>query len=62
MTDTDAAQWEYSTYAPKGEACPACLKPVKSLEPCRRGMLARRDSSPVVAYWHMGCAPKEEGQ
>ncbi|MEU8027194.1 hypothetical protein AB0C13_00975 [Streptomyces sp. NPDC049099] len=59
---TDARQWEYTTYAPSGETCPACLKPIKSLEACRRGMLARRDASPLVAYWHTDCAPKETAQ
>ncbi|MFE9607128.1 hypothetical protein [Streptomyces sp. NPDC006012] len=57
--DTDAGQWEYTTYAPKGETCPSCLKPIRSLEVCRRGMLARRDTSPIAAYWHSGCVPKE---
>ncbi|ANP55016.1 CRISPR/Cas system-associated protein Cas10 (large subunit of type III CRISPR-Cas system) [Streptomyces griseochromogenes] len=56
--DADARQWEYTTYAPSGETCPACGKPIKSLESCRRGMLSRRDSSPIVAYWHTACAPK----
>lgn len=56
--DTDAGQWEYTTYAPKGETCPACLNSIESLERCRRGMLARRDSSSIVAYWHSSCAPK----
>ncbi len=60
--NTDARQWEYSTYAPAGETCPGCGKQIESLESCRRGMLARRDSSPIVAYWHTTCAPKEEGQ
>lgn len=59
QTDTDARGWEYTTYAPAGETCPACRKSIKSLESCRRGMLSRRDLSPTVAYWHMACAPKE---
>jgi hypothetical protein len=58
-TNTNAQQWEYATYAPKGETCPSCQKPIKSLETCRRGMLARRDASPIVAYWHSDCARKE---
>ncbi|MFJ8791107.1 hypothetical protein [Streptomyces sp. NPDC102462] len=60
--DTDAGRWEYMTYAPKGETCPSCLKPIKSLEVCRRGMLAGRDATPAVAYWHTGCATKEAAQ
>lgn len=60
--DTDAGRWEHTTYAPKGETCPSCLKSIKSLEVCRRGMLARRDSSPLVAYWHTACAPKADGR
>lgn len=59
--DTDARQWEYTTYAPAGETCPACGKLIKSLESCRRGMLSHRDSSPIAAYWHTACAPNEEG-
>ncbi|PAU46721.1 hypothetical protein CK936_22650 [Streptomyces albireticuli] len=55
--DTDARMAEYDTYAPKGETCPECLKPLDPLEGCRRGMLARRDASPVVAYWHRACVP-----
>lgn len=60
--DTDAERWEYTTYAPKGETCPSCLKPIKSLEVCRRGTLARLDTSPIVAYWHMDCVPQEAVQ
>ncbi|MDH2392145.1 hypothetical protein QCN29_25845 [Streptomyces sp. HNM0663] len=57
-TDTDARQMEYSTYAPAGETCPACTKPIKPLEGCRRGMLTRPVMAPAVAYWHNECAPK----
>lgn len=56
--ETDARQWEYTTYAPTGETCPACGKTIKSLESCRRAMLARPDTAPIVAYWHTACAPK----
>ncbi|GHI08257.1 hypothetical protein [Streptomyces cellostaticus] len=60
--ETDARQREYTTYAPAGETCPACGVPIKNLENCRRGLLARRDSSPIVVYWHTACAPKGAGQ
>jgi len=59
--ETDARQWEYSTYAPPGETCPACRQPIKTLESCRRGTLTRRGTSPLVAYWHTDCATKGEG-
>lgn len=57
--DTDARQWEYTTYAPAGETCPGCGQPIQSLEVCRRGMLARRDTSPLIAYWHFACATQK---
>lgn len=53
----DARQWEYVTYAPKGETCPACLKPIRSLERVRRGTLERASSAPVVIYRHHGECP-----
>jgi hypothetical protein len=59
---TDARQWEYTTYAPAGETCPACGQVIKSLERCRRGMLARQAECPIVAYWHSACAPKGGGE
>ena len=51
---TDASQWEYTTYAPKGETCPACMKPIASLERVYRGTLDRQSGSPVVVYRHVG--------
>lgn len=33
---TDARKAEYTTYAPKGERCRRCGKPLKNLEMCRR--------------------------
>ncbi|MFE9257911.1 hypothetical protein [Streptomyces sp. NPDC006879] len=59
-TDTDASKWEYTTYAPKGERCPACMKPIKSLAPVRRGLLGRREGPPVIVYRHTDCAQSEE--
>ncbi|WP_369378630.1 hypothetical protein [Streptomyces sp. cg36] len=53
-TETDASQWEYTTFAPKGETCPVCMKPIKSLEVCKRGTF-NRPSGPVVVYQHTGC-------
>jgi hypothetical protein len=55
---TDARQWEYLTYAPKGEQCPACLKPIASLEAVRRGQLQRPPRPPVVVHRHVVC-PKD---
>jgi len=46
---TDASQWEYVTYAPSGQTCPACMRPIKSLERVHRGEFSlartRRSSS-----------------
>ncbi|WP_461064096.1 hypothetical protein [Streptomyces pseudoechinosporeus] len=53
--ETDAKQWEYTTYAPRGETCPACLKSIKKLEQVRRGVLDRTSGSPVVVYRHLEC-------
>lgn len=50
--DTDASQWEYVTYAPRGETCPACLKQIKPLERVRRGRFERQPGAPVVVYRH----------
>lgn len=55
---TDAKQWEYVTYAPRGETCPACLNSIKPLEQVRRGRLERQSGAPVVVYRHVNC-PKE---
>ncbi len=53
--DTDASKWEYTTYAPSGETCPACMEPIGSLERCRRGKLERASGAPVVVYRHVTC-------
>ncbi|MFE9259236.1 hypothetical protein [Streptomyces sp. NPDC006879] len=57
-TDTDARQWEYVTYAPAGETCPACMEPIKSLERCRRGTLERQSGPPVVIHQHVDRCPR----
>ncbi|MGW3952965.1 hypothetical protein ACWEKM_19050 [Streptomyces sp. NPDC004752] len=54
--DTDASKFEYTTYAPKGETCPACMQPIKALEQVRRGILERQSGSPVVVYRHLQCS------
>lgn len=54
---TDASQWEYATYAPKGETCPACMQPIASLERVYRGTLERQSGSPVVVYRNIGKCP-----
>ncbi|MCX4848276.1 hypothetical protein [Streptomyces sp. NBC_00893] len=51
----DARQWEYTTFAPSGETCPACLKPIAPLERCRRGEIERAPGSPVTFYRHVDC-------
>ena len=58
-TDTDARQWEYTTFAPSGETCPACMKPIKTLERCRRGEIERQSGTPVTIYRHVDCADAE---
>lgn len=57
---TDASQWEYTTYAPPGETCPACLKPIKSLERVRRGTIERQSGAPFVVYRHRECPTRGE--
>jgi hypothetical protein len=57
-TETDASQWEYTTYAPAGETCPACMKPIKALECVRRGQLERQSGGPVVVYRHADKCPR----
>ncbi len=54
-SETNANQFEYTTYAPKGETCPACMKPIGSLERVRRGTLERQSGPPVVVYRHARC-------
>ncbi|MFD4240814.1 hypothetical protein ACFWP3_04315 [Streptomyces sp. NPDC058525] len=56
--ETDASKWEYVTYAPSGETCPACMLPIGRLERVRRGELERASGSPVVVYRHVAC-PKD---
>lgn len=53
--ETDARRWEYVTYAPSGETCSACMKPIKSLEQVRRGHLERASGAPVSVYRHLQC-------
>lgn len=55
--ETDARQWEYTTYAPTGETCPACMKPIEPLERCRRGSLKPRSGPPIVVYRHAERCP-----
>ncbi len=52
---TDARLWEYVTYAPRDEQCPACMRPIRSLERVRRGTLKRLSGPPVVVYRHAEC-------
>ncbi|MEW2413366.1 hypothetical protein AB0953_06540 [Streptomyces sp. NPDC046866] len=57
---TDARQWEYTTFAPKGEQCPECRRPIESLESVRRGTLQRPPGPPVVVYRHSACTTESE--
>ncbi|MBT2511698.1 hypothetical protein J7I98_39170 [Streptomyces sp. ISL-98] len=57
-TETDASQWEYTTFAPKGETCPACMKPIGSLDRVRRGETERTSGVPIVVYRHADKCPK----
>lgn len=54
---TDASQWEYTTYAPRGETCPVCIKVIGTLEPVRRGTLQRAPGTSEVTYRHHGKCP-----
>lgn len=49
---------ECPTYAPSGETCPACNKPIGSLEPVHRRMLVRVGVPPAVVYRHAGRCPR----
>lgn len=52
-TRTDS--FEYATYTAKRETCPSCNMPIPLNQLARRGMIAREDSPPKVAYWHTRC-------
>lgn len=52
---TDGRQWEYLTYAPQGESCPACRRSIAPFEPVRRGTVERASGATVVVYRHMRC-------
>ncbi|GGP75709.1 hypothetical protein [Streptomyces abikoensis] len=58
--ETDAPQWEYVTYPPDGQTCPACQEKVKPLEPCRRSTIERASGATVVAYRHVHCDGNDE--
>lgn len=55
ISRADARQWEYTTFAPSGETCPACMRPIGPLERCRRGEIARASGSTVTFYRHVDC-------
>lgn len=60
--DTDARQWEDTTFAPSGGTCSACMKPIKALERSRRGEIERQSGTPVTIYRHIDCADPEGGK
>ncbi|MFI9718909.1 hypothetical protein ACIHFE_04525 [Streptomyces sp. NPDC052396] len=45
----------YATYAPKGETCEKCRKPIRTDKPCRRVDNERSSASLVARYWHTEC-------
>lgn len=53
--DTDVDSFEYATYSPDPQTCPACDMPIPVGTLVRRGMNCRPDGPPVVAYWHTRC-------
>ncbi|MGW1766394.1 hypothetical protein ACWCQL_20250 [Streptomyces sp. NPDC002073] len=54
--DYDRNEWEYVTYAP-GYECSACHRPIKALEPARRGTVERTAGVPVPSYRHAESCP-----
>ncbi|MFF4601604.1 hypothetical protein ACFY12_02440 [Streptomyces sp. NPDC001339] len=50
--------WEYMTYAPKGQRCSACMKPIERFDLTRRGQIERVSGPPVVIYRHADKCPK----
>ncbi|MCQ6552745.1 hypothetical protein NPS70_05965 [Streptomyces sp. C10-9-1] len=57
---TDARRWEYTTYAPKGERCSACLRPIRSLERVHRAATPGPPGPAAAVYRHTAC-PAEDG-
>lgn len=55
MPDTGAEQWDYVTYAPPGQKCLKCRRPIGALEPCRRRDDDRASRGPLVTYTHIAC-------
>ncbi|MFF4078323.1 hypothetical protein ACFYZN_02830 [Streptomyces sp. NPDC001777] len=55
----DHGPWDYTTFAPPGRTCPACLRPVRSLDRCFRGEIPGAAGEPVVLYRHVDCASPE---
>ncbi|MET9918387.1 hypothetical protein ABZZ04_15025 [Streptomyces sp. NPDC006435] len=52
----DHGPWDYTTFAPPGRTCPACLRPVQPLDRCFRGEIPGAAGEPVVLYRHIDCA------
>ncbi len=50
-----ARRWEYTTYAPKGVTCPACLMPIERMDLVRRGAIERESGADDVCYQHVDC-------
>ncbi|MBH1934878.1 hypothetical protein I5Q34_11430 [Streptomyces sp. AV19] len=48
--------YEYVTYAPAGQTCGKCRKPIPTDTACRRVDNERSSASSVVVYWHTECA------
>lgn len=52
---TPTGPWDYVTYAPPGNTCTACKKPIGANEPCRRRDDEQASRSPLVTYTHSKC-------
>lgn len=49
---------EYVTYAPAGQDCAACLRPLEPLEVARRVVLDRTSGPPLATYRHANGCPR----
>ncbi|MFD7554675.1 hypothetical protein ACFV9E_09095 [Streptomyces sp. NPDC059835] len=54
------SEWDYATYAPDGQRCTACLKPIGAMDVVRRGTLEQASGPPVLVYRHADKCPGGE--
>ncbi len=57
-SETSEGNWEYPTYAPKGQRCTVCAEPIRTFELALRGQIERASEPPVVIYRHAGTCPR----